>query len=93
MGDSKKAPVTLTDLFRYADIYGVDITVSYDPLFPGRYLLRFSKRGAHHVESVADIDLKRFNIDDLYRYILAMGCERLNRYLVDNFTKADGNDE
>lgn len=85
MTESKNTPVTLAEIFRYAEVYGVSITVSYEPRMPDRYVLKFSKDGQHRVDALQRIDLDRQDFDELCRYILTAGCEKLDRHFINNF--------
>lgn len=81
MADNKP-PVTLLEVFQYAKNYGVEITISYDPTFPGRYVLRFNKDWAALTEHI-ERDHRDFN--GLCRYLLDVGCEKVNRCILARF--------
>lgn len=88
MPESKKTPVTLAEIFRYAEVYGVKITISYEPTYPGRFILAFTKDGQHRADTMQRIDLDRPDFDEMCRYILTAGCEKLNRGVLDHFVEA-----
>lgn len=85
MSESKKTPVTLAEIFQYAEVYGVDITIAYEPIYLGRYVMKFTKNGVHRADALQRIDLDRPDFDELCRYILTAGCEKLDRCVINHF--------
>ena len=88
MSKDKKPPVTLLEVFRYAEIYGVDITVSHSNIYPGQYVLKFSKNGrTRMLETTQHIEPDCREFDDVCRYVLEAGCEKLNRNVIEDFVE------